>query len=488
MTTPTIGTIPALTEYQSGALPIASTVQVEITDSANASTAASYRMSQVDFVGKAPGAMTPANPTASDMVAFLQVATNLPRVSSIGNFGIPSGNLPTGGGTGTFLSKLSSTNWDTEWAQIGDKLSASTSISLSGSTTVAISVANFGISSTQIATNAVGNVQLRQGPAVSVVGVAGAATANVADIIASGGTMVLLSNAAGTAVAFGALTTAYMPIQLQLANITSFGVIYGNGVSTPLAATNFGTTGSLLYGNGSSLAPSFVTISSAIDQINTTQGSLLYRNAATWVGLAGGTAGFVLQTLGTAANPLWVGSGGVLLNTIAASQLGSAVDTTSFTSRYSKYRISFERICPVSTATLTCSLNMQIATSGTTWVSANYVSTINQFVGGTTTISHTTTSFLLSGLLATTCVGTNASVGVNGYVDFVHSADGAFIQNIQGCLNYMTPGGLTTTQNAQVFPYGSWGIGGANAAITGIAIAFQTGNIATGTIKVYGIS
>src|SRR6185369_5821244 len=109
MATPTTGTIPALSEYQPGALTIASTVNIEIVDTSNATAATSWRMSQIDFVGKAPSVMDPANPSASDLVAFYQVGTNLPKVTSIGNLSIPSGNLPTGGATGTILGKNSLT-------------------------------------------------------------------------------------------------------------------------------------------------------------------------------------------------------------------------------------------------------------------------------------------------------------------------------------------------------------------------------------------
>lgn len=548
MATPTTGTIPALSEYQPGALTIASTVNIEIVDTSNATAATSWRQSQIDFVGKAPSAMIAANPSASDLVAYFQVGSSLPRATSIGNLSIPSGNLPTGGATGTLLAKNSLTNYDAAWTTLASHMANGTSITLSGTTTVIVGVSNFGITSTQIATNAVGNVQFRQGAGLSVVGVTGSATANVADIVASGGTQVLVSNLNGTAIAFGALTTAYMPLQFQLANLTAHGVMLANGTST-LQATNFGTTGMFLQGNGSSAnpsfslinvsastsitgvmnilnggtgtsvltpfgvmlggttivqvaaagatgtllagvsataAPSFITVSAALDTINTTQGSLLYRNAATWVALAGGTAGFTLQTLGTAANPQWAGSGGVLLNTIAAAQLGSAVDTTSFTSRYSRFRITFENVCPVSTALLTTSLNLQVATTGTSWISASYVSIIQANVGLTTVLTGTSSLFLLSGLTATTCVGTSTLYGVNGYIEFVNPANAVFRKSINGSLNYITPGAVSTLTAAQAFPSGFWD-GGSNA-ITGFAIAFQTGAISTGTFRVYGIS
>lgn len=522
MATPTIGTIPALTEYQPGALTIASTIFVEIVNSANATTAASFRMAQADFVGKAPSIMLNANPVAGDLVAFYQVANSLPKVTSIGNLSIPSGNLPTGGGTGTILSKASATNYNASWVNISTLVSAGTSIAVSGSTTVTIGVTNFGISSSQIATNAVGNVQFRQGTAKSVIGVAGNATANIADIVPSAGTQVLLSNAGNTGILFGPITTAMLPVQFQVAAFTSWGVAVTNATGA-LTGTNFGTTGMFLMGNGSSAAPTFslinlsasTSVSGVLNVINGGHGTSaltpfgVITGGTTIVGItaagatgqlfvgqatttppvwlpASSTVGFIMQSLGSTANPQWVGSGGVLLNTITASQLGSAVDTTSFTSRYSRFRIAFENICPVSTATLTCSLNLQVATSGTSWIAASYVSNIQANVGLTTVLAGTTSLFLLTGATATTCVGTSTLYGVNGHIEIVNPANAVFRKSINGDLNYITPGGVSTLTQALSMPSGFWD--GASNAIVSFAVAFQTGNISTGTIRVYGIA
>lgn len=196
------------------------------------------------------------------------------------------------------------------------------------------------------------------------------------------------------------------------------------------------------------------------------------------------TTGFILQSNGTLLAPSWAG-GMVLLNTITANQLGSAVDITSLTSTFSRYRIAFENICPVSTATLTCSLNLQVATSGTSWIAASYISNIQTNVGLTTVLTGTTSLFYLSGVLATTCVGTSTLYGVNGIVDLINPANTVFRKSINGYLNYMTPGAVSTVTHAEAFPSGFWD-GGTNA-ISGINIAFQTGNIATGTIRIYGM-
>lgn len=598
MTTPTPGTIPALTEYQPGALTIASTVNVEIVQTVDADTAASYRMSQTDFVGKAPSVMVAATPLAGDLIAFYQVANNLPVACNIGTLGLTVGNLPAAGSTGTILQKNSGTNYDASWVNISTMVGTAAGITRTGSTSITLGIQTAGIVSSMIATNAVGSTQFRQSTGLSLVGVVGTATANVSDVTASNATHVMrMLNA--TTIGWGAITTTLLPAPFQVGAFTSWGVAITNATGA-LTGTNFGTTGMFLMGNGSAGAPSFglvnlgastsVTGTTAItsggtgtnvlgvfgvmlggtttvgvvaattlglvmiaqnattapafgvagytgggtgttnlttpfgvvlggttslgltaagatgtllsgstatsapafrsvslilDTVNTTQGTLLYRSNASWLGLAAATAGYILQTVGTASDPQWVGSGGTLLNTITANQLGSAVDTTSFTSRYSRYRVTFENVAPVSTATLTCSLNMQVATTGASWVSSGYVSYIPVSVGLTTVMAGTTSLIYLSGTLATTTPGTSAAAyGVFGAIEISNINISAARKYVTGQVTYQTAGASDTTTLAIAYPSGYLNV---NGAITGIAVAFQTGNIATGTIKVYGI-
>lgn len=47
-----------------------------------------------------------------------------------------------------------------------------------------------------------------------------------------------------------------------------------------------------------------------LDQISSTQGSILFRGAADWEALAPGTSGYVLQTNGAGSDPTWASAGG----------------------------------------------------------------------------------------------------------------------------------------------------------------------------------
>lgn len=173
-----------------------------------------------------------------------------------------------------------------------------------------------------------------------------------------------------------------------------------------------------------------------------------------------------------------------LLNTLSLSQIGSAVDTTSFTSRFNKYRISFENVCAVATSNNTNSLNMQMATSGTNWLatSTSYISNLLFCGSGTTSATAvTSTSLLITGNTFSSAIGTFPSYGVTGWIEIPNPSSSTFIKSIVGQVSFVAANGLF----AQVFPSG--GLNSTTAPITGIAISFQTGNIATGIIRIYGV-
>jgi hypothetical protein len=103
----------------------------------------------------------------------------------------------------------------------------------------------------------------------------------------SGGTVTSFSAGAlsplfTTSVATSTLTPA---LSFSLTNAAA-GTIFGN---------NSGTSG----------APAYNSISSYLDTFSSTQGAILYRNSTGWAALAPGTAGQVLATSGSAANPSW---------------------------------------------------------------------------------------------------------------------------------------------------------------------------------------
>lgn len=152
----TPGTIPALTQYQPDALPVVGTEAVEIVNTTNATAAASYFMLLTDIVGKMPSVIAQATPTANDRFAFTQMSTALPKSCTLGNLGVPFGNVATGGSTGQIYNKNSGTNFDAGWSSITSFVGAGTSLATTGSATaIVINVAAGGIGSTQLGANAV---------------------------------------------------------------------------------------------------------------------------------------------------------------------------------------------------------------------------------------------------------------------------------------------------------------------------------------------
>ena len=84
--------------------------------------------------------------------------------------------------------------------------------------------------------------------------------------------------------------------------LTANAFVTGGGAGT---APNAVALTGIVVGNGAS-PPTASTLTSLLDGLGSTQGSILYRNASVWVPLTPGTAGFVLSTGGASANPSWV--------------------------------------------------------------------------------------------------------------------------------------------------------------------------------------
>ena len=81
--------------------------------------------------------------------------------------------------------------------------------------------------------------------------------------------------------------------------------------------------------SGSVAAPSANTITAVLDKIYGTQGGIPYRGASSWTGLAAGTSGQFLKTLGAGANPAWATISEVPSQSGAAGKLLSSDGTTA---------------------------------------------------------------------------------------------------------------------------------------------------------------
>lgn len=280
----------------------------------------------------------------------------------------------------------------------------------------------------------------------------------------------------GTAT-IGANKVTYAKMQ-QGTGLSFIGVA---GTANANLAAITGTASTVPFINAGGTTLGFGSVSQLVDTVNTTQGSILYRSNTSWVALGGGTNGQVLQTQGTSANPQWVG-GMVLLNTLSPAGVASTNDTSSLTTTYRNYMIVFENIVP---ATNTVGFAMQIATTGSAWQASSYVSLAAPLVNGVQVSETNTATILLSGIRATTSVQNTTTNGLFGFIYINNPGSTAFRKTITGSVSYLATnaGNTASIANAPVSAY--WD--GASNAWTGINFAFTAGNIATGTIKIYGI-
>ena len=332
------------------------------------------------------------------------------------------GGLPTGGATGQLLGKASGTDYATQWNNLSNHLSANATsgLTIAGSTTLTAALTSFA------------------GPAV--LAVASTATAIPAAVI---GTNSLFFGVDASGVA------GFQVINLE--TTASF---------TGVLTVPFGGVGIEAYSVG--------------DLLVATTATALVR-------LAAGTTGFLLQTRSTSTTPQWVG-GSVLLNTILPNNVATAGDTTSLTSTYRNYLITFENIVPATSIGVT--FQLQVATTGTSFISGNYVSWNSHVIGGAGANTSSTTVILLNGTLATTTLGNGTTYGLNGFVRVFNPAATTFRKYFVGQVAYLTGTTSGTGNFGYGFVSGYWD--GGNDAISGIQFSMTTGNIQTGVIRIYG--
>lgn len=333
------------------------------------------------------------------------------------------GGLPTGGATGTLLNKSSGANYSTQFSAITTFVAVGTALATSGSATSIVAY---------IPNNAIGTLQLATNAGLT-------------------GTLSVL----GTASFSGGIVATGTFGQVGTSLITgTFGI-----VGTTLATGAFNIVGTSIV-TGVLNVSGTATFSSGIVTQNATSGVLL----ASSTGVVSAVGGLVL------------------LNTLTPNNVASTNDTTSFTSSYRNYMIMFDTVCP---ATQTTTLQVTLATSGSAFTTAGYVSLAQIDVNATVVTDTSTAALLLSGTRSTTQLQTSTVTGVSGFIKFFNPSSSVNNKAMVGEVNYPTPGALGTATLAMATINGVY----ANAAaVTGINFAFNSGNIQTGTIKIYGMT
>ncbi|CAL74414.1 hypothetical protein BRADO0471 [Bradyrhizobium sp. ORS 278] len=165
----------------------------------------------------------------------------------------------------------------------------------------------------------------------------------------------------------------------------------------------------------------------------------------------------------------------VLLNTLTASASAALSDTSSLTNAYSAYDLVFINLVP---ATNAVTLQLQIQSAGV-FQNTSYLT----LVWGIATTNFTpstgapTTFIPLSN---TNDVG-NTGAGVSGTIRIYNPSATTFPKAVSGMM-FNNSGGVNSRA---ALTSGYWN---SNAAVTGVQIQFSSGNITSGTIKIYGAS
>jgi len=162
--------------------------------------------------------------------------------------------------------------------------------------------------------------------------------------------------------------------------------------------------------------------------------------------------------------------GYVLLNTLTASNSATLSDTTSLTAAFDEYNIEFEDIIPATNAT---TFELQVH-SGGTFPATSYIAT-NLAAATVTAVNNTTTFISISSAASVS----NAAPGLNGYVRVNKPSQTTAPKMWSGVMV------STNATNAFVATYGGYWNGG-NGAIDGFQVLFNSGNITSGTVRIYG--
>jgi len=195
------------------------------------------------------------------------------------------------------------------------------------------------------------------------------------------------------------------------------------------------------------------------------------------------TAGQILTaTLGT-AQMVTGAIGMTLLATLSPNAVSSTANTSVFTSTFRDYMITFDNIVP---ATNTTTFQMTVATSGSNFVSGAYVSLAQVNVSSVLVTDVSTSALLLTGTRATTAMQTSTLYGLSGFIRLFNPAGTVSRKQVVGEVSYAGAGAAVSTSTLAWASINGLFDGNSNA-VTGVNFAFSSGNIATGTIKIYGL-
>lgn len=168
------------------------------------------------------------------------------------------------------------------------------------------------------------------------------------------------------------------------------------------------------------------------------------------------------------------GSAVVLLATLTCpnSSTDKCADTTSLTATYSSYKLVFESVIPATNGT-TCELQIH---SGGAFKATGYVTSVEGHIANGAANQPSNTTFIQCSY---TLGAYNGDPGVNGEIT-IYNPSASSIHVLQG--NFTSANSSSAV--ARTVTYGYWNTSG---VVDGFQVFFSSGNITSGTIKIYGV-
>lgn len=273
-------------------------------------------------------------------------------------------------------------------------------------------------------------------------------------------------------------------LALQAAGVTKL-TVNGSGVTlaSALPVASGGTGATSLSGITVGTATNATNATTATNLAGGSNGTIPYQSASgTTQMLAVGSSGQVLKSNGVAA-PSWVTpSAGALnyLSTVTASNSATVDVESTFNSTYNVYMLTGTNIRSASNGTA-MHLQMKIGgayiTTGSSYLyHQNYSGSDSAAYGGTSSAG-------LSYIVLAIGLNSNASNTYN-FVMYIYNPSSTTVQKVISSTGTNIAGNPTFVYRTANCSGGNTGTG----ALTGLRFFCETGNIATGTFRLYGVS
>jgi hypothetical protein len=210
-----------------------------------------------------------------------------------------------------------------------------------------------------------------------------------------------------------------------------------------------------------------------------TAGGVTYGDGSTYATTSAGTSGQVLTSAGSSA-PTWStpSTGALVFISSVTASSSATVSFTNISSTYSTYLVTFNRIVPA-----TDGVQMRIRTStdnGATWTSSGYRYAIMCYASDTTNFNSGSNSSTYA-LMTVPTMSSDANYGgLNGTLNLFNPSTVSGKQYFWNTTHIDAGAGLNLT-------YGS-GWTTSIADVDAIQFYMSSGNIASGTFRLYGIA